>query len=249
MSRSSRSSRLVRSLSALPAWAVLCLSLALAVPALFGAKALHGYLTRVVLVPAPPARASFLQHGSTSGSLIAELNWVEAAPPPGFEVHGRSGSGGSGLPEYRDATPAGAWRTVRLETVEDSSSYRYSLVGPADRAALRAYYGGPFRDVVRAALAEWEPGATVTPLADPDPPPYAGLQLSTSGPSAWQPVPPDADVDVWGAAYAAERAGGVHEGTVVWCLAPSSWRDRPDWLGEHSFDLTVRVGESRWTDR
>ncbi|MFH5803646.1 hypothetical protein [Alienimonas sp. DA493] len=233
MNRPSRLSRLFRSYTALRVWAVvgmLWTALAAAVAVFVASAALWQYLNRVEYVYVPPGRPSFPE---ASPSL---REWVEAAPPPGVDVRQTGSGAGGGGGGSRDVTPPGAWHTVMLQMEENHAHGNFTLRGPADRAALRAYYDGPFRDAVQAALRAWEPNVAVTPLDDPARPDRAAL-------------PDDADADVWGAAYAATRAGVVSEGTVVWSLAPSRRTVRPGDPDEQQFDLTVEATEERWADR
>ncbi|QDT14505.1 hypothetical protein [Alienimonas californiensis] len=234
MSGPSRWSRLFRSYTALRVWAIVGIgwtALAAVVAVAVASAALWEHLTRVEYVLPPPGRSSFPQ----STMLLDE--WITTAPPPGVAVDRGGGGSGGGGGTSRDATPEGAWHTVRLQTETNHAHASYSLRGSADRAALREYFDGPFRDVVAEALAAWEPNVTVTPLDDPAPPPHSALA-------------PGSDADVWGVTYAALRSGSVHEGTVVWFLAPTVPRgvssgQSPD----QSFEFTLEATEERWADR
>ena len=229
-----RSSRLFGSYTALRFWAIIGMgwtALAAIVAVFAASAALWGHLTRVEYVPAPSGQTGF---PSDTEDLA---QWVEAADPSGVEAHRTGGGSGGGGGNGRDATPAGAWHTIRLQTEYDHVHAGFFLRGSADRETLRKHYGGPSRDAVRDVLTAWEPDVTTTLLARPDLPAHAGL-------------PNDADADVWGVSYAAMRAGSVHEGTVVWTLVPSGRRvARTDGPQEYAFDLTVEVSEERWADR
>lgn len=221
--------RLFWSYTALRVWAVVGMgwtTAAAAVAVFVASAALLGHLNRVEYAQVPPGTTPFV------GTSSAPSGWVEAVVPAGFEVHQTSGGSSSGSGPDRDVTPPGAWHTVRLRSHDQGFHSHFTLLGHDDRAALREHFDEPFRDAVRAALAAWEPGVTVTPLDAPDPP-------TRFAPAA------DADADVWGLAYSAERAGAVHEGTVVWTLTPSDrLKNGPDGVARRAFVLIVETNEN-----